>query len=310
QLLRPPEVLPGGPATTSIGGQFARYGGVVASLAFAMDAKQYQNAGRRSSQQGDSNSALAYYFAGSVSAFNVLFAGHAALFTSALIGTLGIAITLGLIAYGLAALAKKMESTLLELWARQSRWGLPVDRRHWTKQDHIDEAIGALNAAVLGVDASAKINITFQNTNTIRTRTSIGSIFHADAAVPAGFTLDYNLTLPNFDPKVSRYSWQLTVFTSTAGGAITLISANDSDATPRLIANTTTKDIFPSEVNEPPTIKLSGDTLRINGSILLFDDHIINAIEITLTYWPDADDENGYAQVTSREDKISKVRQL
>ncbi|MFJ4345476.1 T6SS effector BTH_I2691 family protein [Pseudomonas sp. NPDC089401] len=310
QFLRPPTGLSSVTATASLGPKFAKYGGVIASLAFAMDAKQYLNAGQRSSQQGDSKSASAYNFASVLSFLTFGFAGYAAFFTGAFLGSLGIAIGLGLLAYGFATLAKKMESTLLELWARQSRWGLPVDRRHWITEDHIDAAIGALNAAAIGVNASAKINIKLQNSNIIRATSPIGSIIHTGAEVPSGFTLDYNIVLPGFDPKRSRYKWTLIVFTpsSNGHGPVTLISASNSDSASPLIVNAKTNAILQRDVHEPPTVKSHDDALKINGSIPLFDDHEISAIELTLIYWPDADDEIGYAQLTTREDKLRYAR--
>lgn len=307
QILRPEQVLTARPVNLSLGGQIAKYGGAIASLAFAMDAKQYMSAAMRVSRQGDDNSDVSYKTAGAISILNMYPASYVAFFGGSLLGMLGVAIGLGLLAYGFAALAKNMESSILELWARKSRWGLPEKNRYWVSKVHLDEATGALNAAALGVTANAKVNIHLQNASNTQVNVPPGNIHFVSDAIPAGFKLDYDLCMPGFDPKQSKYAWHLTIYKSGRNKEQLTISANNENPT-RTIYSTPALDDLANERQSTPVLTLTQNHLIIHGSIPLRDDHSISAIEIQLIYWPDIADESGCATILFREDKITANR--
>ncbi|WEK32691.1 MAG: hypothetical protein P0Y58_11010 [Candidatus Pseudomonas phytovorans] len=298
--------------TTSLGSSLARYGGAITALASAMDAAQYVNALARTDRQGDRASSYRYMVAAGAATFSAGSGVYAALFANTLLGPLGIAIILGLAAYTLAMDAKNQESSLLELWSRHSRWGTPEEHRRWIKPQDLDASIGALNAAALGIQALTSIETRFQSSQTAQIPYQTGALISDGDAVAAGFYLDLHISLPNFNAEVAQYQWHLTIVPSGLNGLPSILAGNSS--VPGKIEYTPgdTKSIYadPERLSGYIHSKTTDNTLHISGSLPLLENHSIECIELTLTYWPDSHDQSGYAKVSTRENKMSSFWSL
>ncbi|MEE1904558.1 hypothetical protein V0R39_25955, partial [Pseudomonas inefficax] len=311
-FVRPKIPWPRTVTTALLGKNLAKYGGAIAALANAMDAVQYVNALARTNNQGDSTSANQYARAAVLATVSTVSGIYSALFASSLLGPLGFTIILGLAAYTLAMDAKNQESSLLELWARHSRWGTPEEHRRWINPQDLDTAIGSLNAAALGVQAHASIETRFQPTHSTYTLDQIKAFISDDAAVAAGFYLDFYISLPNFSTEDAQYKWQLTVYPAGQNRLPFYLSGNSSHPKVVEYVPEETQKIFasPESVSERIIFKTTDKTLHISTSIPLLENHCTKAIELTLTYWPNKHDMSGYAKVTMRENNLSSLRSL
>ncbi|MFW3898820.1 hypothetical protein ACKLLE_22005, partial [Pseudomonas bharatica] len=206
--------------------------------------------------------------------------------TGVLLGPLAVAVVLGLVAFGFAVSAKNKESQPLELWARHSRWGLPVEHRRWTDWQNIDTAIGALNAAVLGL--TADLAVTYR-------------VHRPAPGVPGeGGSIDYRFVLPGYAADKSRYEWSLRAYrpTEPSGGIVAGGGSGGTDAP------------APTPGYEPktsaPTIHhdIESKTFEIRGAISYWGVLDFHALELEVSYWPDKNDEFGIARFIVKEDKI------
>ncbi|CAI3807246.1 hypothetical protein GLGCALEP_04565 [Pseudomonas sp. MM221] len=311
-LIRPKMPWSGMVTTTSLGSSIAKYGGAITALASTMDAAQYLNAYTRTKRQGDHASAKGYFRAATLTTISAGFGVYSALFASSLLTPLGFAIVLGLAAYTLATHAKNQESSLLELWSRHSRWGTPEVHRRWVNPQDLDTSIGALNAAALGIQAHASIETRFQQSHRTQTPGQTGTLISDGAAVAAGFDLDLYISLPNFSTEAAQYEWQLTVYPGGLNSQPFHLSGNSSRPNTIKYTPEQTKNAFssPNSVSDCLHSKITNETLHINSSIPLHENHCIKSIELTLTYWPDKRDTSGYAKVTARENNLSSLRCL
>lgn len=305
QLLRPEKLWPGAISTVSLGERFAKFGGVLTALAGVSDTAQYAWAARRADKQGDYVSAHTYGYAGAIAFATIFPAGYAALVPGTLLGPLGIAIILGLAAYALAARAKQQESSATELWARRSRWGLPPEHRYWCEAKNIDLAIGALNAAALGMRAEASINIGFKQRES-------ELVISDGSTVAAGYVLTAYMSMPNFTVGISHYQWQLDLH-RTGGSNETLTLSGDSSSLVRQSSSTLNAtgffadDILNSLHKNTDT---ESKTLSLQGVFPLTDHHNITSLTLSLIYWPDVDNESARAQITMAENNIKSLEQL
>ncbi|QOE09356.1 hypothetical protein IE322_04610 [Pseudomonas asiatica] len=304
-LLRPKKLWPSAISTVNIGERIAKFGGVIAALAGASDAAQYAFAARRSDDQGDVASAQTYGYASAIAFATIFPAGYAALVPGTLLGPLGIAIILGLAAYALATRAKQQESSATELWARRSRWGLPPEHRYWCEAKSIDLAIGALNAAALGMRAEASIKIGFK-------QGEIDSVISDGSTVAAGFVLNAYMSMPNFTVGTSHYQWKLDLH--RAGGSKETITLS-GDSTRLVLPSSSALSVagvFADDILE--SLHKSVDTesriLNIQGAFPLIDHHNITSLELSLIYWPDPADESARAQITMTENNIRSLEHL
>ncbi|MFJ4156812.1 hypothetical protein ACIPZF_18695, partial [Pseudomonas sp. NPDC089752] len=306
QLLRPEKTLSGRPPAISLGGALAKFGGAIAAFSGAMDTFQYAHAATRVGDNGDSISARVYIGASASAGFSTVLGAYAAIFSSTLFGPLGIAIVLGLTAYALATYAKRAESTPTELWARHCKWGLTEDYRQWREPSELDAAIGALNAAVLGMSASVSIDIKFDNSHHIPTSETGGAIISDGTAIPARFVLNYHLRLPSFSNENSHYEWSLSLFEPGSSDKQIILSG-DSSHTEKLITTGKFSSVFaePNLKNPEANHDTKNGTLRVYNSHPLKDDHYITALVFTATYWPDKHDSSAIAKLVVIEDKIN-----
>ncbi|MFK0314533.1 hypothetical protein ACIQUF_25290 [Pseudomonas sp. NPDC090233] len=185
-------------------------------------------------------------------------------------------------------------------------WGLPERYRQWSEPGELDAAIGALNAAVLGVSASASVDIKFDNSHHIPTSETGGTIISDGTAIPARFVLNYHLYLPSFSSENSYYQWSLSLFEPGSSGKQIVLSG-DSAQTANLITTGEISSAFAESNLKSPEV--SHDTkngaLTIYNSHPLKDDHYINALVLTVIYWPDKHDHSAIAKLVVIEDKIN-----
>jgi len=209
---------PGQILTAGLGISIARYGGGIAAMAGVMDAVQYWNAGLRTGREGDESANFFYNRAAAAAGFSASAGIFSALSASSPLIVIGISVLLGLAAYTLATKAKNLESSLLELWARHSRWGMPEGHRRWIDERDIDNAVSAFNAAVIGLYAHVSIETRFQSSHTAKTPYLAETMLNDGNAVAAGFYLDVDLSLPKPTSELTEYEWYLVIIPARVGG--------------------------------------------------------------------------------------------
>ncbi|WDY55738.1 hypothetical protein [Pseudomonas sp. PSKL.D1] len=312
KLLQPKLKWPGVGVTVSLGESLVRFGAAVAATAGFMDAVLFRFAAMRTEKQGDTISKRLYNVGVGLSTLSAIAAIFAAA-TGFALAPIVIAVTLSLAAYGLASTAKKTESSLTELWARRTKWGLPTEHRRWLNPSDLDSAIGELNAASLGVSAEASINIQFMQDSSTHSPGALGIALGDHTAVPAAFMLVLNITAPHFTREDSRYEWQLTLYQGGSyGGPIVIDGSSDSPEQLTLTA-TRISDTFstsPAEITPRINVHPESKTLNIQVALPLTHDHTINAIDLSFTYWPDSHDQSGYAKITNKHDEINNMRRV
>ncbi|MFJ4153715.1 T6SS effector BTH_I2691 family protein [Pseudomonas sp. NPDC089752] len=302
-ILAPEKVASGVGTTATLAKSLTKLGGVVASLAYITDAKQFIHAAIRTIKQGDQLSAILYTTAGAAALITTFIGAFAAIAGSSLLGLLGIAAIAGLTAYGIAILAKNEESNLLELWARDSRWGMPIEQRRWVEAKHLDDAIGAANAATIGIYAEVSVQVEFRPLHTQEDTEPRALALRDDASLAAATKLAYSFHLPQFNTAQSHYEWQITIYRANKEGEPITLSSNSNKPIIEISCETTSLLAQP-EPNAPTTThnKQNG-TLNIHGGIKLRENHDIQATSLTLIYWPDKSDDSGYAKLVSRDER-------
>lgn len=289
----------------TLGTRVAQYGGAIAASANALNALQFYFAANRVTSAGDEEAARFYVAAAAVSIVAVVSGVHASLVGGALLGPVGIALVLGLAAYGIASLATKKESSPLEMWARRTLYGLPERKRRWKTPLDLDSAIGELNAAVLGVAADVGIKFRMERASDI---VVAGEAYasHGDAAsIPMGVYLDYSISLPNYSPESSCHLCTVTVFRpgeqEEAIASIEYVPGFEGPPSPRSTRN---RDYHPKTTQ--PLVYFDNDrrSLIIRGAIALHATHGIHAVKLELSYWPDKSDKLGVAKIIRMHDKM------
>lgn len=296
---------PGQILTAGLGISMARYGGGIAAMAGVMDAVQYWNAGLRTGREGDESANFLYKGAAWVS---VASAGFGIAFLGASLIALGFIVFLGLAAYTLATIANNHESSLLELWARHSKWGKPEGHRRWIDEQDLSNAVSAFNAAVIGLHAYVSIRTRFQSSHTAQTPHSAGALLNDGNSVATGFYLDVDLRLPSATSELTKYEWHLAIIPAGVDRQ-RCIAAYSSD--------TGKIEHIPSDLGgvladlgsleKYFTLKSLGRTIHITGSLPLLDNHNIEKVELTLVYWPNRNEKSSYAKVVIIENKMNSA---
>ena len=231
-------------------------------------------------------------------------------------GPLGIAILLGITAYGFFQRAKSAESTPLERWARRCVFGYADEtpKVHWNKPEHAPIAIAELNAATFGVEANVRF----------RLRLIAGQSHHRGGSTGGAGTLaqearlEYRLVLPCFHPEHSDYQWTLRLLRegdNPANGEAGEVAASGNLIAP-LAPSTAIDDAEPARKMDyqvehgTPKINTRSATLPnksalqvvdISGALVLKPQKPLQRIEgaiLSLTYWPDRSVSEGYAALT------------
>ncbi|MBV4507959.1 hypothetical protein HU751_024295 [Pseudomonas sp. BW13M1] len=293
EILRPARAAVTAGSTLMQGTQLVRYGGAIAAVAGIADGANYLLAAQRAASQEDKPSKYFYTAAGFISLLSAGAGISTLIFGSGFLGPVGIALALSLTAYTLATIAKKNESSPLEIWARQSRWGLPASHREWQAAEDNDNAIGALNAALLGITAHASIDITFKETHPPKTIEPFVTL-RDSFSVPLETRLNYTITIPNFVHGQAKYEWTLVVYSPGRNTVPTVYSGDSDKEKTELYENT----------GNPDDSSQQGKTLRIEGSTSTANSKTIDAFELTVSYWPNKNDSTNLARLVKKQDKL------
>ncbi|MBK5540611.1 hypothetical protein JFU57_20255 [Pseudomonas sp. TH07] len=274
-----------------------------------MDGVQYSFAANRAATRGDSEAESDYRLAASVSMITVLPAVYGALAGSALLGPIGLALILGLIAYAVATRAKKKESSLLEIWARRCLWGLPKSHRRWKGPEDLDNAVGELNASVLGVTADLSINLRPVRESDIKAAGEDYAAYAEIRPVPYGYFLEYRISLPEYDSALSDYTWSMKVYRPGMDGLVIAAGNNNSPATATEAPPPLKRTDYKTETTRPAiSSNETASTLTISGAIWFYDNHDMHAVDLEVSFWPDRSDESGVARLIALEDKTDILK--
>ena len=277
-----------------LGGRILQVGGAIVSAATAVEGVQYALAAGRTGEVGDKAASNFYKGAAAASGASAVFGVAGSVWgTSMLLGPLAIAVFVGFVAFGLAVWAKRLESQPLEFWARHSLWGLPVEHRRWLESHEMDTAIGALNAALLGLIAQLDVVHQIQ----ARGKEILGS---------GGF-IDYKIVLPGYKADASRYEWTLWAYRQREVPGQIIAGGRSDGTNGPLPAPALWKQPAYLPATTAPVIQHDAEsqTLEIKGSISFLGKLDFHALELEVSFWPDKSDESGVARLVVKEDKIS-----
>jgi len=197
-----PQRLGAGPGY-NLGRTIAKAGIAINAAASFFDVLRTGIAIRRSYRAGD-DAAAWWYRAAGVAGFFSPASSILAITTPYLLGPLGLAIVLGLMAYTFEKKASKAESTPLETWTRRCYFGKADEkpRVHWQLPSQADIAFSQLNSVILGLDLGLK----FESS---RLDPGIGSKIGGLVQTDINIVLKLRLTLPKFIEETSAYHWVL-----------------------------------------------------------------------------------------------------
>lgn len=293
-----------------VGARIASAGAVMSAGVGLIDAALAFKAASRTARRGDIDSKRQYQFAGAISAVGGTFGIYAAVTAAPLLGSLGVAIILGLTAYAILKVAESNESTPLERWAMRCYFGKAGEtpKTHWASPIQADLAIAELNAATIGMNPKLELRHKKLSTPPIKSA-------HAYTV-----SILLQFSLPNFDPEKSTYFWRLTVHREKdiRGGMIIdgqLIARFGSNA--NAISQQMLEDSsLPTgtQTSETP-VKLTTTPIRMQitqtldgrqiNSAIISDratiklrklSELIKAATLVVTYWPGNESPEVYAQ--------------
>ena len=292
QMLRPDLMIPvaGQVRPVGMGIRVVQYGGALVAVATAMEGMQYGFAAVRASEVGDNAARNAYVGSAVLAGSSALAGVVGSLGTAGLLGPLGVALLLGLAAYALATWAKGNESQPLELWARHSYWGLPEKHRRWVTAQDMDIAIGALNAALLGLAADVEVIHRVQRPG--------------DEVSGPGGTLDYRAILPRYGVEESHYEWVLRAYQLSGEGKVIAEGRAGDESRPPAVAVWTGRGCDPHGPSSVIHHDAKSGALEISGSIIFNGFLDFHAVELEVSYWPNKSDKQGVARLILKEDKL------
>jgi len=303
-------------ATVATGGALIRLGAVVSSVAGFIEAAQAISAAKRATAAGDSVAMAYFYFsAATFGTGAIFFAG--AVFNSSLLGPLGIAVILVLLAYTASKQAERNESDLLERWARRCCFGKADETPiiHWDTPEYADIAFAELNAATLCMQAKLHFE---SNLITDPTVPRIGGL----VGLEVEHKLKFQIVLPRYRKKDSAYSWNLIVhrhgdgdFPEFSGGEI--LVGEDRHASFSAVSKSAKYSEFSSPrlpdyksdiaFDKKLHIAAAGDqelaSLEISGVVELLPtigSHSVVAATLLVMFWPDRNIDSAYAEVCNR----------
>ncbi len=315
-------VLRGGVAETpaltrviGVGRGMLKVAGSIGAVTGLADGIGHAFAGVRTWNRGDAQSGAFYIGAGALSLTSSAFGVAAAAGSGGLLGgmlglgPLGWALILSVAAYSAARYAKTSESSPLERWARRCYFGDHKERPTvaWLRPSDIQTAIAELNAAVLGMDVALGFN---QDPRVIDQVTlsqmSVEEVKHSGGWEKI-VALKYRIVLPDYDPEVSSYLFELVAQRFGLRGANSVLRDKAVQATPQTLASGEhNSSTAASSISQPPRIPdyaeqaSTAPTLTrpvISGGFLLEKIHSIKSVTLAITYWPDKEDVEGFARV-------------
>lgn len=294
-----------------LGKGLIRYGGVTSALAGMVEGVQSGFAASRSNIAGDGKAAIFHCIATIGHLGAAVLASTAAMASSAsLLGPLGWAIAIGMLSYGLSEYAKRLQSTALEEWVRRCYFGnhdevppiwwntartIPTIPRPANSAEEIskainanadkDIAIGALNAAILGIKADLK----FRNI-------PHPSQFPTDGVnVILGKAITYQIELPFWNPEHSAYAIHVAVH-SYLGAQVAVNDQRNCAALDPLPPNSQPRKF---DKDAYATRRPTQTQPVIAGTVVLelFEQDIESAT-LRIRYWPNRFDEMSFAELT------------
>lgn len=310
-------------ATAGVGNVLVRAGGSIGAVAGLYDATRAGFAANRTWKGGDNDAMVGYRISTLLSGVGAgLGIWAAAVGTSTLLGPLGIAVLLSMVGYAFYKWAESEESTPLERWARRCFFGEhnedpPI---HWNKPEHAHIAIAELNAATIGVEAGVNFRLRIVDSGSHGWGGPMGSV----GAQVHEQHLEYRLVLPFFDANRSAYRWSLTVHRHGDGMANQYTGGEvlaEGELSPPILATAASERraalAVPKRSNKPdyradstlPTQEVRTVSLAdartsqvndIKGAVVLLPDrrrHNIEAATLSVTYWPDRDIHDAYAEL-------------
>ncbi|PNA96522.1 MULTISPECIES: T6SS effector BTH_I2691 family protein [unclassified Pseudomonas] len=303
-------------AAVATGGALIRLGAVVSSVAGFIEAAQAISSAKRATTAGDSVAMAYFYFsAATFGTGAIFFAG--AVFNASLLGPLGIAVILVLLAYTASKQAERNESDLLERWARRCCFGKADETPiiHWDTPEYADIAFAELNAATLGMQAKLHFESSLITNPTVP---RIGGL----VGLEVEHKLKFQIVLPRYRENDSAYSWSLIVhrhgdgdFPEFSGGEILVgeechasfsavsQSVNYSDFSSPRLPDYKSDIAFEKKLH----IAVAGDqeltSLEISGVVELLPtigSHSVVAATLLVMFWPDRTIDSAYAEVCNR----------
>jgi hypothetical protein len=284
----------------AVGEFLAKRAGVIAAASSFVDASQDAFMAGRAFGQGDGSAMYAYSGAAVLSLGAGIFGVAGAMAPEAMLfGPLGVALILGLAAYGVVQWAKSAESTPMEMWARRCYFG---DHKGgsvaWTGVKDADEAIAALNAVLLGMS----VDVGFEAS--LRPMTGMAALAADGMAFDLGHTLTYRIVLPDYNPATSAYAFTLGV-TRHGGGTQVLVARQEhtsalgsSQPAPKGKADYDTATLSPAVFTKDAPQVISGAIVLNSGEEGGND---IEIASVHVKYYPDRMDEYGFAELTVQE---------
>ena len=308
---------------TTAGQILARAGATIAAVVGFYDATRAGVAVNRTWKNGD-RSAVAIYALSML--FSTVGAGAGMLVAvtgaTALMGPLGISIALGILTYWVMRWAEGEESTPFERWAKRCYFGQANEepKVHWSTAEQAHIALAELNAITLGMEAG----VNFRRRMAGMSSPHFGGPLGGVGANVVEHLLEYRIVLPYYDENRSAYRWSLTVHRHGDGtyqhytSGELLVTGNLSSPPITPTASERLAALTPPALPKNPdyradsitptikikTIKLANNRTtqlkKIKGTIVLLPDsrrHNIEGATLSLTYWPDRDVPDGYAEV-------------
>ncbi|MBF8724262.1 hypothetical protein [Pseudomonas guariconensis] len=180
-------------------------GSIISTVAGFYDVAQTVSLTKTAFFAGDTNALGGYLMASALYLAGTSYAVMA-VHTPLLLGPLGLAITMGMLAYGFMRWARKNESIPFERWARRCYFGKTNETPviHWNTPELADIAFAEFNAATLGLDVF--IEFASEKTNPTASEKPGGLVnLNLDRKIK------FNIKIPEFNKHRSSYRWHLIV---------------------------------------------------------------------------------------------------
>ena len=293
----------------TLGKGLIRFGGVTSALSGVAEGLQFGFAAFRNQRTGDFPARNRYAWAAGFALIGSAAAGMAAYYgLSSLMGPLGFAIALGLVAYATSRSAKNHQSTALEQWSRRCYFGVhnesPVvwwnsaktvitvpppanleaalAKREAANKDQYT-AIGALNAAILGMAVAAEF---VNNPKPTLDISSVQPIWSQ--------ALVYRVHLPAWDLEHSAYAMYVSL-KNYKGDHIAVAEQCNAPALAQL-SSPQHRASYHVDTNAT-RMPTSSDPLVAGTLTLAFLERDIESATVRAKYWPDKAEADLFAEL-------------
>jgi len=311
-------LIKAGQARVPLGQSIVRIGALVSAVTGLFDGVQAILAAYRSKEAGDTRASNIYKIAVLPAALGTA-ASIAAVFNPVLYGPLGAAIALSIITYSFIKNAAAQESSTIERWTMRCYFGKAeeIPKIHWKTQEFADIAFAELNAATLNISRS----LTFK-TSIIKSRSTSKTGGLAGSEIKQW--VEFHLSLPGFNETTSSYQWVIVLHRHGDGASPDYkggeVIAEESFYTPSWQTRTSQQHaIGPSRRQKfadyrPESLRIEKNkrqiknptthltySLEIKGYLELIPEigqHNIHAASLFVSYWPDRNIPNSYAEIT------------